>query len=320
MGLVIGFWLWAGVVATATPNLNLKLYLEHSSDLQTWETVAIQSEMVGADGGLDLGSADDNGFFRLRIESVDGGPPEPGNMVFIEGGELPAVSGLGELSVASFSVARHEVTWGEWKEVRSWAVGNGYDLGSVGGGCADDHPVTEVSWFDVIKWCNAKSEREGLTPVYSVDGETFRMGELDWFDSSSVNWDTTADGYRLPSEAEQEFAARGGRQGQGSTYSGSNNLDAVGWYIDNSEGAACNFASGRGTWPVGQKAANELGLYDMSGNVWEWCWDPAGSGRRLGGGSWFSNSGDCVISYRYSTLANYRDIDFGFRLARNAAL
>ena len=314
-GLVIGLCLGAGAVLTATPNL--KLYLEHSADMQTWETVVIASEMVGVDGGLAWRQAEGSGFFRLRIESAEGGPPEPDNMVFVAGGQLPGVSTLGDLSVASFSLGRYEVTWGEWKEIRNWAADNGYDLGHVGQGCADDHPVTEVSWFDVVKWCNAKSEKEGLAPAYSLDGAIFRTGDLDWFDSTSIDWDTTADGYRLPSEAEREFAARGGLQSQGYTYSGSNNLGTVGWYGENSVGAACNFASGQGTWPVGQKEANELGLHDMSGNVWEWCWESAGSGRRLGGGSWFSNADDCAVSYRYSALANYGDIEFGFRLARN---
>lgn len=116
-------------------------------------------------------------------------------------------------------------------------------------------------------------------------------------------------------EAEWEFAARGGNQTNAYTYAGSNDLNAVGWYLNNSGGAACNPSSGRGTWPVGQKAANELGLYDMSGNVSEWCWDQSGSFRRVRGGSWDFFAVFCDVSFRGGFGPDSRSSGSGFRLA-----
>jgi formylglycine-generating enzyme required for sulfatase activity len=212
-------------------------------------------------------------------------------------------------------ISRTEVTWGEWKRVRDWAVSNGYDLTGVGDGCADIHPVHSVNWFDVLKWCNAKSEMENLTSVYSVGGLVYKSGEPD---PTTIAQDISANGYRLPQEAEWEFAARGGNLTNSYTYSGSNDLGAVGWYGDNSSGAACDLWEDRGTWPVAQKAANELGLYDMSGNVWEWCWDDFSSGRHFRGGSWKNIASLFAVSLRSGNFPVYRSYNLGFRLARSA--
>ena len=233
------------------------------------------------------------------------------NMVRVAGGKLPKSSKLAGQVVASFEIGKYEVTWGEWKSVRDWAVNNnkGYDLAGVGdtepSGSADNFPVTGVSWYDVVKWSNARSEQEGMTPVYQVSGATYKTGQSVPTESASAN------GYRLPSEKEWEWAARGGVSSKGYTYSGSNTVSEVGWTYENSSD---------GTKAVGTKAANELGMYDMSGNVLEWCFDLVGtSNRRIRGGSWFVSADGATVGNRADgKYPSFGHNDFGFRLARSS--
>jgi formylglycine-generating enzyme required for sulfatase activity len=241
------------------------------------------------------------------------------NMVFIQGGRLPQISQFAGTSVASFQIGKYEVTWAEWQEVRDWAVSNGYsDLANVGAGSAVNHPVRNVSWYDAVKWLNAKSEMEGWMPAYTVNGTIYRAGDFESRGASLVTRNATTNGYRLPSAAEWEWAARGGVSSQGYPYSGSNKLHAVGWYRDNSSGAAVGLFDGQGTLPVGQKGANELGIHDMSGNVWEWCENGDGIFRYFRGGAFNSSDFECTVNLLDGYFPNYRAPEKGFRLARSA--
>ncbi|GIJ08671.1 hypothetical protein Van01_18850 [Micromonospora andamanensis] len=159
----------------------------------------------------------------------------------------------------------------------------------------DRRPVESVSWRDAIRFCNARSAREGLRPAYRVDGER-------------VDWDGSADGYRLPTEAEWEYACRAGTTGP--RYGP---LDEIAWYRDNSGGHLHE---------VGGRQPNTWGLYDMLGNVWDWCWDiydaeVYGSYRVLRGGGWFDEHWSCRASVRRRSHPTFTVDDVGFRVARS---
>lgn len=171
-------------------------------------------------------------------------------------------------------------------------------------------PVENVSWNDAIDFCNRLSAREGLTPAYRISGD-------------NVTWDKGTDGYRLPTEAEWEYACRAGTTTSYYTGNSESDLDSAGWYGEN---------SGRKTHPVGKKIPNIWGLYDMHGNMFEWCWDwygeypsnsvidqagPAsGSYRVIRGGSWNPYAGGCRSADRYYYAPGYRRGYVGLRLLR----
>jgi formylglycine-generating enzyme required for sulfatase activity len=247
----------------------------------------------------------------------------PANMVYVEGGTFLMGSDSGDddekpvhsVTVKSFYMGKYEVTQKEWMEVmgttiqQQWVTA-GYS-GSPTRGAGDNYPIYCVSWFEAVEYCNKRSLKEGLTPAY--------RGSRD-----NITCDFSAAGYRLPTEAEWEYAAKGGNKDyMVFEYSGGNSPGSVAWYKDN---------SGSSTHPVGTKQPNSLGLYDMSGNVKEWCWDwrgsysggsqtdprgaPSATYRVLRGGSWGGTAAEGRSAYRsVSTPVSQVNIS-GFRLLR----
>jgi len=235
----------------------------------------------------------------------------PEHMVLVKGGTFE----MGDkpthtVTLDDFFMAKHPLTFAEYD---AFCKATGRELSSDIGWGRGNRPVIKVNWFDAVEYCNWRSEQEKLKQVYTLSQE-------------AVTADWNANGYRLPTEAEWEYAAKGGGYSQGFMYAGSNHAYEVAWYKANSDGK---------TQPVGQKKANELGLYDLSGNVWEWCWDwydekydnnspgenprgpNTGSYRVMRGGSWFIDPFLCRASNRGRYLPDSRVNYLGFRLARH---
>ena len=242
----------------------------------------------------------------------------------INAGTDPELGSYSLNVIEPFHMDTTEVTWAKWKEVRDWAVTNGYqDLAEVGAGKEDDHPVQRVSWYECIKWCNARSEKEGQFPCYTVGAVVCRTGE------GSPDCSFTASGYRLPTVVEWEFAARGGLSGNRFpwgdtvTHAQANYYSADGYEYDASptRGGHPKYKTGSYpyTSPVGSFPANGFGVFDMAGNVWEWCWAPKGCSRCIRGGSWDADARGLRNAHRNKNDGpNDRGDYGGFRTVRRA--
>lgn len=250
------------------------------------------------------------------------------------------------VTISAFYMDQYLVTKALWDHVRSFAATNGYSFDNPGSGKGASHPVHSINWFDCIKWANARSQRDGLRPVYYNEAgfsTVYKTG-------SGIPYpDWSANGYRLPTEAEWEKAARGGVEGRRFSWSIDNSIShkRANYNADTSSKYDLNDSNGYHprfsydnmtpyTSPVGLFAPNGYGLCDMIGNVWEWCWDfydqsyyavspsfdPKGSGssshKIIRGGSWNTFGPFCRVTCRGYSTPNSLDNSPGFRLVRTA--
>jgi len=236
-------------------------------------------------------------------------------MIFVQGGSFKMGDTFGDgnyfekpshdVILSSFYISKYEITQKNWIETMGNNPAKFWN---------DDNPVESITWNDAIEFCNQRSMLEGLQQCYRYEG-------------GKIICDFNANGYRLPTEAEWEFAARGGLQSKNTKFSGSSNITEVAWYYNNSDNSP---------HPVGLKLPNELGIHDMSGNVWEYCWDfydenyysqspqqnPAGpsSGNShvIRGGSWTDDAVFNKVYYRNYYENRARGSNVGLRIVRTA--
>jgi formylglycine-generating enzyme len=285
-------------------------------------------------------------FYRILQSATNAAPP---GMVLIPAGMFQMGDTFNEgfawevpvhmVYVSAFYMDKFEVTKSLWDQVYNWGLTNGYSFDNPGAGKAPNHPVQYIDWYDMVKWCNARSQMERRPAAYYTDAgltQVYKTGQV----APYVNWYA---GYRLPTEAEWEKGARGGATGHRFPWSDTDTIthSQANYYSDSrysydvspTRGYNPVFVDGvlPYTSPVGSFAPNAYGLYDMAGNVWEWVWDysgnytsdtltdprgPATGDARVGrGGNWNFYAEHCRDAYRYGNPPTDAATNIGFRCA-----
>lgn len=276
------------------------------------------------DLGNEAYELDGDTFWFKVIAEDNSSPGYPSSFVYVPGGSFTWYGS--NITISSFWVDKYEVTQYLYQEIMKGNPGQGF-------GSGPQYPVYRVSWYNCVEYCNRRSLREGLEPVYNYGTYGAYPGNwppgwnTDYINHNLISCDWSANGYRLLSYLEWVFVARGGVNPPDYSYSGSNILDDVAWYSGN---------SGNQTHIVGTKQGNELGLFDLTGNVWEWVWDRWDTtwnpgdctdphGPELGvhhvtcGGSYSTVPQYCPLSWY--NCGNHADTIYwntGFRVCRNA--
>ena len=250
------------------------------------------------------------------------------NMILVEAGrfEMGEKQNVKYITISKdFYICKYQVTFEEYD---NFCEEEGRDKPGDNRWGRGNRPVIYVSWYDAIEYCNWKSRKEnGLEEVYTINKSVKNISNKNLDNKDKLKWNVTCDfdknGYRLPTDAEWEFAAKGGNESiENYKYSGSNDINEVAWYYGN---------SGDTTHFVGEKRPNELGIYDMTGNVKEWCWDwytgsnsglydpkgsKEGSYRVVRGGCWNFIADDCELTFSLINPPSRSIYDLGFRVSR----